>query len=248
MQADRTHQPDPPSVRQLLENVASGDKKAFAELVLQYKEAVIAAARQVLPDERQAKSSAKATFLNVNRLLTEGARPDDFLQWLTWIAKNDALALSGRYSEPHTGENRVYHLDDLRIEPDPEDEPGEEYAPDTEEKPERLPSHALPQEDSDGDEYSAEPMPDAADVCEPARKKARRATDIPEGSFLFSSDDEPGPKRRRRTAGFVFSLVLIGLLIIVFLWITLGLMRSNSIPGLPDLGFSWFNASVYRLF
>jgi|GEM_PF-624875 len=75
----------------LLEKAASGDTRAFTDIVRRYEQTVFSFAFKVCRDRRKASETLQDTFINVYRKLDQFDRKSKFTTWLYSIVTNSCL-------------------------------------------------------------------------------------------------------------------------------------------------------------
>lgn len=98
-----------------------------------------------------------------------------------------------------------------------------------------------PQPDqSDSDEQPAPLPPLTTRGASSRRKKKRRPVEEP------MREKEPVP--RRASAGRVVSIFLLALLCVLLVWVVLGVAMSMSLLPKWELGYTWFNQHLFKMF
>ena len=221
-------------LEELVRRIRHGDKSAIKELVATYGNAVYQRAFERTQDKELAREAARQTFGQFVTIVQQQPEDDGWSLWFGDLIERNISAYSQigvdmRYIENEL-ENELYqkpvafsqqssYPDSLDYEnPQPASRPASAPAP-------------------------ANPLPPQAP--EPAHEKGGRSGGRSIRDEVFA--DHPETKAHKRSGqGFtVFVLVLICLLLV---WVVAGVAMTMKWIPYYDLGYSWFNASVFRLF
>lgn len=249
----------------LIEATGNNDIGAFAQLASRYYKRVRDVALDVLQSEKVAETSAKYTLKNMRALLLNGARPSEFEPWLLWLARNDAMALCPKPDRTLEKADR----------PEAEQTARKEETPlflhtSADVRRAAQPAAAEPAEQraSETDDMQADPIyrpverkpnkrqEDAAFRARSGRSEARIDRELPpiekERKYYAAEagdgfENAPYENERSRPLS---ALVTVGLMLALLLlaWVLTGMLRNGYLPGIPDLGFAWFNQHVFQLF
>ena len=222
-------------LEELVSRIRHGDKSAIKELIATYGNAVYQRAFERTQDKELAREAARQTFGQFVTIVQQQQDEDGWSLWFGDLIERNISAYSQigvdmRYIENEL-ENELYQQPVAFSQQSAYTETPAYAQPSMQHKP------AQPISSNAG----KQPAP----LAESARDKNARSNNrsIREEVFV---DAGPAKGRKRSGQGFtVFVLVLICLLLV---WVVAGVAMTMKWIPYFDLGYSWFNASVFRLF
>ena len=224
-------------LEELVSRIRHGDKGAIKELVATYGNAVYQRAFERTQDKELAREAARQTFGQFVTIVQQQQEEDGWSLWFGDLIERNISAYSQigvdmRYIENEL-ENELYQQPVAFSQQAAYSEPPAYSQP----QPPVQQKSAQPAASSAG----KQPAPPA----EPAREKNPRSSSRSIREEVFA-DSGAAKGRKRSGQGFtVFVLVLICLLLV---WVVAGVAMTMKWIPYYDLGYSWFNASVFRLF
>lgn len=222
-------------LEELVSRIRHGDKGAIKELVATYGNAVYQRAFERTQDKELAREAARQTFGQFVTIVQQQQEEDGWSLWFGDLIERNISAYSQigvdmRYIENEL-ENELYQQPVAFSQQTAYSEPPAYSQPPVQQKP------AQPAASSAGKQPAPQP--------EPAREKNPRSSGRSIREEVFA-DSGSAKGRKRSGQGFtVFVLVLICLLLV---WVVAGVAMTMKWIPYYDLGYSWFNASVFRLF
>jgi hypothetical protein len=222
-------------LEELVSRIRHGDKSAIKELVATYGNAVYQRAFERTQDKELAREAARQTFGQFVTIVQQQQEEDGWSLWFGDLIERNISAYSQigvdmRYIENEL-ENELYQQPAAFSQQSAYSDAPAYSQP----QPPPQKSAAAP---------SAAKQPPAP-LAEPARDKNARSNNRSIREEVFA-DSGPAKGRKRSGQGFtVFVLVLICLLLV---WVVAGVAMTMKWIPYYDLGYSWFNASVFRLF
>ena len=206
----------------LQKRISSGDREAFKAVYSEYGRGVFLAAMKALGSEADARVVVKQTFLNLHRELLNAADDVDIPVRIRELTEHELLL---------TKILRNKGVFDAAAQGD---SLGSSYT-----------SAYRSGGASARSTYEAEDLPEESEPLPPLERtyaymEADRA-------FPKPPVQEPEkPARKRRGGGFVRLLLI--LLLLVLLWALAGVLMDIRLIPTFDLGYRWFNATIYPLF
>jgi hypothetical protein len=219
-------------LEELVSRIRHGDKSAIKELVATYGNAVYQRAFERTQDKELAREAARQTFGQFVTIVQQQQEEDGWSLWFGDLIERNISAYSQigvdmRYIENEL-ENELYQQPAAFSQQSAYSE---------------APAYSQPPQKSAAAPSAAKQPP--APLAEPARDKNARSNNRSIREEVFA--DSGSTKGRKRSGqGFtVFVLILICLLLV---WVVAGVAMTMKWIPYYDLGYSWFNASVFRLF
>lgn len=212
----------------LVSRIRSGDKGAIRELVSLYGSAVYQRAFERLQDKELAREAARQTF---GQFVSVVQRQTDDDGWSLWfgdlIERNIAT-----YAQ--IGADMGYIEEELERELYGAEPP-----------PVAIPARTPPRADERAYAY-----PQGARETEPGDYTVRSAGQPSVRKSVRDAEyfDRPPQAKRKRGASRFFGFVLLTLVCLVLLWVVAGVGMSMKWLPYYDLGYTWFNLHVFRLF
>ena len=221
-------------LEELVRRIRHGDKNAIKELVATYGNAVYQRAFERTQDKELAKEAARQTFGQFVTVVQQ--QPDDD-GWSLWFGDLIERNISA-YSQ--IGVDMRYIENELESELYQQPSAFSQQAAYSD-----SPAYAKPQPPTRPVAAPAAAKPLPAQAPEPARDKASRSGGRSIRDEVFADHAEAKTHKRSGQGFTVFVLVVICLLLV---WVVAGVAMTMKWIPYYDLGYSWFNASVFRLF
>ncbi len=213
----------------VVNRVRSGDRSAVRELVATYGERVYARAYAKTKDASLAKEATRKAFSAAISEIKRDPSADGWSLWLDVLTERSIeesaeinAAVKSIGSELEQELFSAEPSERAPLEPSPE--PPRQQSPEPQQQP-KSPQAAAPVRQK------------PAQTGKPVRPAPRKAYPPVEEAF----DEEP-----RARGGF--SMVLFILLCALLLWVIAGIGMSMGWLPKYDLGFTWFNEHVFKLF
>lgn len=228
-------------LEELVSRIRHGDKSAIKELVATYGNAVYQRAFERTQDKELAREAARQTFGQFVTIVQQQQEEDGWSLWFGDLIERNISAYSQigvdmRYIENEL-ENELYQQPAAFSQQSAYSESSAYSEPSAYSQPPMQQKSAQPASSGGGKQ--------SAPLAEPTRDKNARSNNRSIREEVFA-DAGPAKGRKRSGQGFtVFILVLICLLLV---WVVAGVAMTMKWIPYYDLGYSWFNASVFRLF
>ncbi|NLI54013.1 MAG: hypothetical protein GX417_06740 [Clostridiales bacterium] len=226
---------------ELVRRIRHGEKEAVKELVSAYGSSVYQRALERTNDKEFAREAARQTFGQFVAIVQQQPEDDGWSLWFGDLIERNIATYAQISTDMRTIESELdQEIDTPAPAPAPRTQPV--IAAPRPEAPSAPMEYAMP------GTYAApaEPEPAQRKGKEPAREADPEpaATSIRDEIF-----DEPYRKKEKRKAsGHSFTVVLLILVSLLLLWVVAGVAMTMQWIPLYDLGYSWFNAHVFRLF
>lgn len=212
-------------LEELVRRIRLGDKNAIKELVAAYGNAVYQRAFERTQDKELAREAARQTFGQFVTIVQQQPEDDGWSLWFGDLIERNIstysqISVDMRYIETEL-ESELY-----------QQEPALPQQP------------ALPlQPQKSRGANPAQPSP--ARAAQPMTHQSPRPVARSAREETFEEPAEAKPRKRSGQGFTVFLLVIICLLLV---WVVAGVAMTMKWIPYYDLGYSWFNASVFRLF
>ena len=210
-------------LEELVRRIRQGDKGAIKELVATYGNAVFQRALERTNDRELAREAARQTFGQFVAIVQQQPTEDGWSLWFgDLIERNIAsyaqIGVDMGYIE-HELEHELY---------------------------EEIPSLPTQPQKNDRQAASVRPAYSPAETSPksevPYSKKKERSDVRTLRDEVFAEE----PRERKRGQGFtVVALIVVCLLL---LWVVTGVAMTMKWIPFYDLGYSWFNSTIFRLF
>ena len=222
-------------LEELVRRIRHGDKGAIKELVATYGNAVYQRAFERTQDKELAREAARQTFGQFVTIVQQQQEDDGWSLWFGDLIERNISAYSQigvdmRYIENEL-ENELYQQPAAFSQQSAYSETPAYSQP----QPPPQKSAAAP---------SAAKQP-AAQSTEPAREKSGRSSGRSIREEVFA---EPAEAKARKRSGQGFTVFVLVIICLLLVWVVAGVAMTMKWIPYYDLGYSWFNASVFRLF
>lgn len=214
----------------LVLRIRMGDKAAVKDLISIYGNAVYLRAFERTQDKELAREAARQTFGQFVAVVQQQPDEDGWSLWFGDLIERNISAYA-------------------QIGPDMsliEDELERELYGGPEELPEPVsyeqPSARLASQPSQPQRQFERTSSDSSEPVDKASRSSGRSI----RDEVFSESYRPRKKKKRRSGAF--SIILLILVCLILLWVVAGVaMTMKWIPEY-DLGYTWFNLNVFKLF
>jgi len=206
----------------LQKRISSGDREAFKAVYSEYGRGVFLSAMKALGSEADARVVVKQTFLNLHRELLDAADDMDIPVRIRELTEHELLL---------TKILRNKGVFDAATQGEP------------------LSSGYSSAYRTGGASarsvFDVEDLPEESEPLPPLE----RTYAYMEADRVFASkrpEETPAPAKAKKRGGF--QRVLVVLLLLVLLWALVGVLMDVRLIPAFDLGYRWFNATVFPLF
>ncbi len=209
-------------LEELVRRIRSGDKEAVKELVSAYGNSVYQRAFDRTHDKELAREAARQTFGQFVAIVQQQPEDDGWSLWFGDLIERNISTYAQISTDMRTIESEL----DQEI-------PG--AAPVIRPAPASLPQNFEPEP-----EFESEP-----DRRQQSRERGKKGGETSIREEIF---DEPYQKKEKKRSSHGASVILLILVSLLLLWVVAGIaMTMRWIPAY-DLGYSWFNQHVFKLF
>lgn len=214
---------------ELVLRIRMGDKAAVKDLISIYGNAVYLRAFERTQDKELAREAARQTFGQFVAVVQQQPDEDGWSLWFGDLIERNISAYAQIGPDMSLIEDELER--ELYGEPEALPEPAS-YS----QAPARVSPPSQPQRQPGG---RVVPAPEPAD-------KASRSSGRSVRDEVFSQPYRPRKKKKR--GGGALSIILLILVCLILLWVVGGVaMTMKWIPEY-DLGYTWFNTNVFKLF
>ncbi|MCE5189524.1 MAG: hypothetical protein LLF75_10165 [Eubacteriales bacterium] len=208
----------------LQKRISSGDRDAFKAVYSEYGRGVFLAALKALGSEAAARDVVKQTFLNLHRELFNAADDMDIPVRIRELTDHEILV-----------SKIVQNKDSLSAFSREGAANGDDAG--TDRSAERYSEHGT---------FSGFASEDADDALPPLERTQLYMEADRTLSGKKSGEPASVQKQKRRGSGFVRFLLI--LLLLLLLWALAGVLMDIHLIPSYDLGYRWFNTTIYPLF
>ena len=218
-------------LEELVRRIRMGDKAAVKDLISIYGNSVYLRAFERTQDKELAREAARQTFGQFVAVVQQQSDEDGWSLWFGDLIERNISAYVQIAPDMDLIEDELER--ELYGEPQDFAEPALYEQPSARLAP---PPQQQPQRQSSG---RVVPAPEPAD-------KASRSSGRSIRDEVFSESYRPRKKKKR--SGGALSIILLILVCLILLWVVGGVaMIMKWIPEY-DLGYTWFNTNVFKLF
>ncbi|HWQ97437.1 MAG TPA: hypothetical protein VN538_05005 [Clostridia bacterium] len=239
---------------ELVRRIRSGEKEAVKELVATYGSAVFQRAFERTGDKDLAREAARQTFGQFVAIVQQQPEDDGWNLWFgDLIERNistysqistDMRTIESELDHEITGNMPVSSIMRPQVAKQPE-------APAWEEEAEPAPAAPSRKDEPDPLAWRSEldPMQTrATEKPERIERVQKREPRQKKESVRDEIYDESYQKKAKRSRGHGVSIFLLIIVSLLLLWIVAGVAMTLQWIPFYDLGFSWFNQHVFKLF
>jgi len=211
---------------ELQKRIFNGDREAFRAVYQKYGRGVYLDALKALGNETTARGVVKQTFLNLHNELMCKDEDIDLQERIRALADQETLLVQvlGSPSGEEAGAAVAAH-GSVPAEAPQEPSAVEDYADDSETA------------DTESDEETPDDLPPLE------RTHAYMRADGEEDLQAMRERASKSPKQGRWLGS-----VLLALFLLILLWVLGGILMDLGILPFIDLGYSWFNETIFQLF
>ena len=244
----------------LIEEIRNGNKEAVKQIYQENAQDVYNFAKGITSDHDTAMTATKAAFSKLFKQIQGGFEPANIHSAVLKLAYDEACKIAmpsvenvrSPYDEPSDQEDKAAENTQTEDEYENEAEDQEsydDYQEDVYERPaQRTSANSDPRsrrpvrnERYDDRRYN-ERYDDRDDYDDRRSPRSRYEDDYYDEYNDY--DDKP-----KRGAGFFICLIINIILVLLLIWFLIGLLINLSIlPDTLDLGYTWFNNTIYPLF
>lgn len=235
---------------ELVRRIRRGEKEAVKELVAAYGSAVYQRAFERTGDKELAREAARQTFGQFVAIVQQQPEDDGWTLWFGDLIERNISTYAQISTDMRTIENELDHeiVDTapvIRRQTQQEEDPCEcvTAPPISASAPRKAESEPLSWRSE-----QQETPPRAPEA--PKKQKRGRKTDerVHKDSVRDEIFDEQYKKRDKSGSGHAFSIVLLILVSLLLIWVVAGVAMTMQWVPFYDLGYSWFNTNVFKLF
>lgn len=219
-------------LEELVRRIRFGDKTAVKDLISIYGNAVYLRALERTQDKELAREAARQTFGQFVAVVQQQPEEDGWSLWFGDLIERNISAFAQIDPDMSLIENELerelYGEQDVLPEPQ-YSQPSARIAQQPQPQPQRQPSGRVV------------PAPAAEQRDKASRSSGRSVRDE-----VF--DEAYRPHKKKKRGGGTLSVILLILVCLILLWVVGGVaMTMKWIPEY-DLGYTWFNLNVFKLF
>jgi len=216
-------------LEELVRRIRLGDKTAVKDLVAVYGNSVYLRALERTKDKQLAREAARQTFGQFVSIVQQQPAEDGWSLWFGDLIERNISAYA------QIGDDMGYIEDELERELYGENAvlPGKTQAPRVEPPRQYRPSAR---------EEILEDSPHLAKSSKSARSSGRSDSDRDE---VF---DEAYKTPKKKKSGQAATVVLLIVVCALLIWVVGGVAMTLKWIPYYDLGYSWFNANIFKLF
>ena len=217
------------SLEELVRRIRHGDKNAIKELVAAYGSAVYQRAFERTQDKELAREAARQTFGQFVAIVQQQSDEDGWSLWFGDLIERNITAYTQIGVDMRYIETELEHeLYDSNTAP----------AAKPQQQQQRAQQSAAASTFSESFEQEEPP-------AKPAQDKGAHSSGRSLRDEIFSDAQDP---RKHRRPGQGLAVVLLVIICLLLVWVVCGVAMTMKWIPYYDLGYSWFNASVFRLF
>lgn len=238
---------------ELVRRIRSGEKEAVKELVATYGSAVFQRAFERTGDKDLAREAARQTFGQFVAVVQQQPEDDGWNLWFGDLIERNIATYAQISTDMRTIESELDHeiTGNMPVSsitrPQPEKEPAPPVWREEVEEPEEAPMPDEPDPLSWRSEL--DPLPPQKKVKTKGEKRDAKQEPRPKkDSIRDEIFDESYQKKAKRSGGHGLSIVLLIIVSLLLLWVVAGVAMTLQWLPYYDLGFSWFNQNVFKLF
>ncbi len=258
---------------ELVRRIRSGEKEAVKELVATYGSAVYQRAFERTNDKELAREAARQTFGQFVAIVQQQPQDDGWTLWFGDLIEKNISTYAQISTDMRTIESE---LDHELVETPPAYTASPAYAaapayaaPASAAQPAakaqesfiwRAPEPETPPRRTEPPQLNwreaEEPLPPRAPEKAKRNERKRKPDErenkpeprVHKDNVRDEIFDEPYRKKAKSGAGHGFSIVLLILVSLLLLWVVVGVAMTLQWIPWHDLGFTWFNQNVFKLF
>lgn len=225
-------------LEELVRRIRRGDKAAVKDLVSIYGNAVYLRAFERTQDKELAREAARQVFGQFVSIVQQ--RPDED-GWSFWFGDLIERNISA-YAQ--IGDDMNYIEDELERELYGEESIQPPEQPNNVQRAVNAPPQAQPRAYDPREDRAAEAEAKAQQQGT-KRDKAARSSGRSSRDEIF---DEAFAPRKKKRSSHILTVILLVIVCILLLWVVAGVAMTMKWIPYYNLGYTWFNAHVFRLF
>lgn len=241
---------------ELVRRIRSGEKEAVKELVATYGSAVYQRAFERTNDKELAREAARQTFGQFVAIVQQQPQDDGWTLWFGDLIERNISTYAQISTDMRTIESELDHeiitsTPVVSAFPKPAEPEQDSFIW---REPESVPRKAEPEASWRTEQDLTPPRAQEAPMRDKKRgRKADKRASKPEERVRGDSVrdeifDDQYRKRDRGSAGHAISIVLLILVSLMLLWVVAGVAMTLQWIPYYDLGYTWFNQNVFKLF
>ena len=251
---------------ELVRRIRRGEKEAVKELVAAYGSAVYQRAFERTGDKELAREAARQTFGQFVAIVQQQQEDDGWSLWFGDLIEKNISTYAQISMDMRTIESELDHeiVDSAPVPAAVKQPAAAEPDPFVWRAPE--PAPASPRK-AEPEPLAWRNEPDTAPTREPEKQKnaargrkaderGRKADErdqkteerVHKDSIRDEIFDEPYRKKNTGSTGHGFSIFLLILISLLLLWVVVGVAMTMRWIPFSDLGYTWFNLHVFKLY
>jgi hypothetical protein len=246
---------------ELVRRIRRGEKDAVKELVAAYGSAVYQRAFERTADKELAREAARQTFGQFVAIVQQQPEDDGWNLWFGDLIEKNISTYAQISTDMRTIEKELdqeivevaYRTPSASVKLPVGEEPDQSYwrTPEPESEPLRRAGQEPPVRRAEQDETPPR-SPEKSKATKQERKQDARARKqevrVHKDSIREEIFDDQYKKKASRKGGHGVSIVLLILVSLLLLWVVAGVAMTLQWIPVYDLGYSWFNQTVFKLF
>ena len=239
---------------ELVRRIRSGEKEAVKELVATYGSAVFQRAYERTGDKDLAREAARQTFGQFVAIVQQQQDDDGWNLWFGDLIERNISTYAQISTDMRTIESELDHeiVSSASVSaPAPAAAP---VKPANEQdsfiwRPEAEPTQQRkPEPESFAWREPPEPLPPQKPGKKPRKERGKKEEPrVHKDSVRDEIFDEPYNKKAK-SGGHGFSIFLLIIVSLLLLWVVVGVAMTMQWIPYYELGFTWFNTNVFKLF
>ncbi|MBA4348241.1 MAG: hypothetical protein C0413_05285 [Clostridiales bacterium] len=236
----------------LVRRIRSGEKEAVKELVATYGSAVFQRAFERTGDKDLAREAARQTFGQFVAIVQQQPEDDGWNLWFGDLIERNISTYAQISTDMHTIESELDHeiTGNMPISSITRPQSVNGAAPHSL-REQAQSSESEMNEEADPLSWRSEldPMQQSADKKSERKERGRKSEPRPKkDSVRDEIFDDSYQKKAKRSGGHGFAIFLLIVVSLLLLWVVAGVAMTLQWLPYYDLGFSWFNQHVFKLF
>jgi len=235
---------------ELVRRIRRGEKEAVKELVAAYGSAVYQRAFERTGDKELAREAARQTFGQFVAIVQQQQEDDGWSLWFGDLIERNISTYAQISTDMRTIESELDHEIVGTIDAAPT--PAKQQAASAQESfiwqtdPDPVPPRKAETEPLN---WRVEQEPTPRTPEKPKRNERGRKPEAREHKDNVRDEifDEPY-RKKGKSSGHGFSIFLLIVVTLLLLWVVAGVAMTLQWVPFYDLGFSWFNQNVFKLF
>ena len=239
---------------ELVRRIRRGEKEAVKELVAAYGSAVYQRAYERTGDRELAREAARQTFGQFVAIVQQQQEDDGWSLWFGDLIEKNISTYAQISTDMRTIENELdLGIGSTAFSPSPASSPT--AAPEDPAsafwnvpRPEPEPPRDAQPDPLAWRTEQEKTMPRAPEEPKAPDRGQKPKERVHKDSVRDEIFDDPYRKKDRGRAGHAFSIVMLILVSLLLLWVVAGVAMTLQWIPYFDLGYTWFNLTVFKLF